>query len=143
MRAMGQPGFTLVELMVVITIVGVLAMVGLPEMNNMIKNSRIKTASLDIYSSLALARSVKDAVPVAGRPSRLYVTMFPAGPATVMLESIASCITSTTSPVPQAPFASASTHTFQPFCQPPVAAIIEMLPVLRLTASLRASARLL
>ena len=57
MRAMGQPGFTLVELMVVITIVGVLAMVGLPEMNNMIKNSRIKSTSLDIYSSLALARS--------------------------------------------------------------------------------------
>ena len=54
---MGQPGFTLVELMVVVTIAGVLAVVGLPELNNMIKNSRIKTASLDIYSSLALARS--------------------------------------------------------------------------------------
>ena len=57
MRAMGNAGFTLVELMVVVTIAGVLAMVGLPEMNNLIKNSRIKSVSLDIYSSLALARS--------------------------------------------------------------------------------------
>ena len=57
MRRRGGRGFTLIELMIVITIVGVLAVFGLPEMRNLVVGNRMKTLSLDIYSSLALARS--------------------------------------------------------------------------------------
>jgi type IV fimbrial biogenesis protein FimT len=50
-------GFTIVELMIVVAIVAVLAAVGLPSMRDLLKTNRMKTVSLDIYSSLALARS--------------------------------------------------------------------------------------
>jgi type IV fimbrial biogenesis protein FimT len=50
-------GFTIVELMIVVAIVAVLAMVGLPSMRDLLKTNNMKTLSLDIYSSLALARS--------------------------------------------------------------------------------------
>ena len=50
-------GFTIVELMVVVAIVAVLAAVGLPSMRDLLKTNTMKTVSLDIYSSLSLARS--------------------------------------------------------------------------------------
>ena len=43
--------------MVVVGIVGVLAAVGLPSMRNLLLTNRMKTLSLDVYTSLALARS--------------------------------------------------------------------------------------
>jgi len=50
-------GFTLLEMMIVITIVAILTVVGLPAMRDLVKNQRLKSASLDLYGSLALARS--------------------------------------------------------------------------------------
>jgi len=50
-------GFTIIELMIVVGIVGMLAVVGMPEMRDMVVSNRMKTLSLDLYTSLALARS--------------------------------------------------------------------------------------
>lgn len=50
-------GFTIIEMMVVVGIVGVLAVFATPAMRDMVVSNRMKTLSLDLYSSLALARS--------------------------------------------------------------------------------------
>ena len=50
-------GFTLIEMMVVVGIVGVLSVFALPSMRDLVVQNRMKSLSLDIYTSLALARS--------------------------------------------------------------------------------------
>lgn len=52
-----QPGFTLLELMVVLAIAGVLFAVGIPAMGNFIRNSRITGAANDVMAALHFARS--------------------------------------------------------------------------------------
>lgn len=50
-------GFTLVELMITVLILAILASLAVPSMRTFIANQRIKTASFDLYSSLAFART--------------------------------------------------------------------------------------
>jgi type IV fimbrial biogenesis protein FimT len=50
-------GFTLIELLVVVAVAGVLAVLALPSMRDLVLTNRMKTISLDLYTSLALARS--------------------------------------------------------------------------------------
>lgn len=62
----GQPGFTLLELMVSLAIVGTLLAVGIPAMGDYIRNSRITGAANDVMGALHYARSeaVKRRLPV-------------------------------------------------------------------------------
>lgn len=50
-------GFTLIEMIVVVTIVAVLMALAAPALSNFVLNGRVRQASSDIWSSLSLARS--------------------------------------------------------------------------------------
>lgn len=50
-------GFSLIELMLVMTIAGILATIGIPAMRNMMLNQEVKTAASDLHLGLLLARS--------------------------------------------------------------------------------------
>jgi type IV fimbrial biogenesis protein FimT len=50
-------GFTIIEMLVVIAILGILAAVGIPSMTSMIRTSKVRAASSDFYSALLSARS--------------------------------------------------------------------------------------
>jgi len=50
-------GFTLVELMLALTVLGILASLALPSLSDLVKGQRVKTASSDVYASLIYARS--------------------------------------------------------------------------------------
>ncbi|TAK65675.1 MAG: prepilin-type N-terminal cleavage/methylation domain-containing protein [Betaproteobacteria bacterium] len=52
-----QEGFTLIEILIVIAIVGILASIAAPSFNELIKSQRIKSMATDLNSSLTLARS--------------------------------------------------------------------------------------
>lgn len=66
-------GFTLIELLFVVALVALLATLAGPSFQDLIRNSRLRTTTFDLYSSLMYARSeaIKrnadiDIVPVAG-----------------------------------------------------------------------------
>jgi type IV fimbrial biogenesis protein FimT len=50
-------GFTLPELLIVVTVLAVLLAAGAPQLGDFMRNQRVKTASFDLFSSLVLARS--------------------------------------------------------------------------------------
>ena len=50
-------GFTLVEMMVVISIIAILAAIAIPSFQSLIRNERVKSASYNLFASLTVARS--------------------------------------------------------------------------------------
>ena len=57
MVARRQSGFTVTELMVVVAIVGIIAAFAAPDMFEMIRRQRVKTATFDLFAGLTMARS--------------------------------------------------------------------------------------
>jgi len=50
-------GLTLIELMITLTILGIMIVFALPSLNNLILDQRVKSATFEVFSSLVYARS--------------------------------------------------------------------------------------
>jgi type IV fimbrial biogenesis protein FimT len=57
MRATRSRGFTIIELMIVLVMVGVMVAIAAPSMRDLVVRIRIKGAASDLHSSLMMARS--------------------------------------------------------------------------------------
>ena len=53
----GARGFSLVEIMIAIAVLGVLAAIAVPAFDQMIKGQRVRNAATDLYATLLYARS--------------------------------------------------------------------------------------
>lgn len=51
------PGFTIIELMATLAVLAILVSLAAPSLSNLVRDQRVKTATFDVYSSLAFARS--------------------------------------------------------------------------------------
>jgi type IV fimbrial biogenesis protein FimT len=52
-----QNGFTIIELMIAVAVLAVLTAVAAPSLTSLVRDQRVKTATFDVYASLAFARS--------------------------------------------------------------------------------------
>ena len=50
-------GFTIIELMVTVTIMAILLSLAAPSLGNLVRDQRVKTATFDVYSAVTFARS--------------------------------------------------------------------------------------
>lgn len=57
MRATRSPGFTIIELMIVLVMIGVMVAIAAPSMRDLVVRMRVKGAASDLHTSLVLARS--------------------------------------------------------------------------------------
>lgn len=56
-KPLKHSGFTLLELLIVVTIVAILGMIAIPSFRTLLLNNRLATATNDLLTDLALARS--------------------------------------------------------------------------------------
>ena len=57
LKCRSQPGFTLVEMLVVVIILAIVAIVAMPSLSLALANQRLRAAGTDLVSALLLARS--------------------------------------------------------------------------------------
>ena len=76
------PGFTLLEILIVVLIVGILAAAGFPSMQSTLKDSRLSTASDEVLLTLEFART---SAAGSGRPTRVTID---ADADTILVEQI-------------------------------------------------------
>jgi prepilin-type N-terminal cleavage/methylation domain-containing protein len=57
MRATGNRGFTIIELLIVVVIVGIIAAIGAPGLTDLVASTSVRSAASDFYGALAAARS--------------------------------------------------------------------------------------
>lgn len=57
MRASNKTAFTIIELLIVVSIIGIVAMMGLPRASKIMAANEMRSAKLEVKSALVLARS--------------------------------------------------------------------------------------